>query len=128
MGGVSNGLRIHTLIRLFEKICAAWFILVKKLSKPGCRITLQCSQAQPKIAKYFDLFKWRDLADSLENTLDIMRDCSGFLFPVFDQVTVEPVSLKSAEVYFVVPLSISPNPTKSHYYISSLFPAAKDYP
>ena len=95
-------LRIHTLIRLFENVCAVWFILVMKLSKPGRRLTLQCSQAQPKIATYFDLFKWRDLADSLENTLDIMRERTGLWFPVFDQLTVEPGSLKSAEVYLVV--------------------------
>ena len=61
----------------------------KKISQTGRRLTLQCSQAQPKIATYFDLFKWRDLADSLKNTLAIMRDSTGLWFPVFDQLTVE---------------------------------------
>ena len=43
--------------------------LVLNPAKPGRRLTLQCSQTQPKIAAYFDLFKWRDLADIVENTL-----------------------------------------------------------
>ena len=32
-------------------------------------------QTQPKIATCFDLLKWRPLADSLENTLDIVPEC-----------------------------------------------------
>ena len=112
----------------FQQFFAAWFILVKKLSKPGRWLTLQCSQPQPKIATCFDLFKWRHLADNLDNTWNIMRERTGLWFPVFYQLTLDPGSSKSAVVYLDVPLSTSPNPTKSHYNISSLFPAAKDYP
>ena len=72
-----------------KKICSLVYFC-NEIVQTGRRLTLLCSQAQPKIAPYFDLFKWRDLADSLENTLDIMRERTGFWFPVFDQLTVEP--------------------------------------
>ena len=44
---------------------------VLKSAKPGRRLTLQRTQTQRKIAAYFNLFKWRLLADSLEYTLDM---------------------------------------------------------
>ena len=94
----------------FQQFFAAWFILVMELSKPGRWLTFQCSQPQPKIATCFDLFKWRHLADSLDNTWNIMRERTGLWFPVFYQLTLELGSLKSAVVYLDVPPFYIPQP------------------
>ena len=71
---ITNGLRIYILIRLFDNLCSLVYFSNEVVQT---RLTLKCSQRQAKLATYFDLFKWRDLADSLENTLHIMRESTS---------------------------------------------------
>ena len=87
---LTNGLLIYILIRLFDNLCSLVYFS-NEVVQTRLTLQMQPTSMQPtgQIATYFDLVKWRNLADSLENTLHIMRERTGLWFPVFYQLTVD---------------------------------------